>query len=152
MGYMSAMPVFGTIEFDIDPSTARWFDGWMESGGPARRLGPGAEIAAMRELTLVERLKDPRPKFLRQMDEERERAERLAVERSATEALEAARLVAERDEAEREAEQLRLEVETVERQAEQLRLERMEAEREAQRLEQQRAAVEAMEKERAHVE
>ena len=146
---MPTMPVFGTIEFDIDPITARWFDAWMESGGPSRRLGPGAEIAAMRELTLVERLNDPRPKFLRQMEEERERAERLAAERAATEALEAARLAAERDEAEREAEQLRLEVEAAEREAERLRVEREEAEREAERLELQRIA---LEKERSETE
>jgi TolA-binding protein len=135
---MSTMPVFGTIEFDIDPTQARWLDAWIESGGPSRRLGPGAEIAAMRELTLVERLKDPRPKFLRQMEEERERAERLAAERASTEALEVARLAAEREEAEREAEQLRREVEEAERQAAQVRLEREDAEREAQRLEGER--------------
>lgn len=64
-----SLPVFGTIEFEIDPSEARWLDSWLRAGGPLRRQ------EGVRELTLVERLKDARPQFVRQMEEEAGREE-----------------------------------------------------------------------------
>lgn len=144
-GPMSAMPVFGTIEFDVDPQEARWLDEWVRSGGPTRRaFGAAPEIAAMRELTLVERLKDSRPKFLRDMADEAERAERLATERAAAAEREAARAAAEREEAKREAAQLKLEREEAERQARVLEQARLERERlDAERLEKERLEAEA---------
>lgn len=128
----SSLPVFGTVEFDIDPQQAHWLDDWMRSGGPARRYGAGVEVLAVRELTLVERLNDPRPKFMRQMEEERERAERKAAEREAAAQREALRLKAEQEEAARDAARLVAEQEEAAREAEEAAREAEEAAREAE--------------------
>ncbi|BEI91125.1 uncharacterized protein CcaverHIS019_0311950 [Cutaneotrichosporon cavernicola] len=159
---VSAMPVFGTIEFDIDPNEARWLGAWLKAGGPIRRRaasdtvadhptierrlsstasqssshGPGSSLR-IRNLQLVERLKDERPKFLRDM-EERERALERAreAEREAKElAMLAARRASEMEALRRQAEEARA--------AEEARLRaEMEAEGEAEE-ERRRAEMEA---------
>ncbi|BEJ14175.1 hypothetical protein CspHIS471_0313490 [Cutaneotrichosporon sp. HIS471] len=159
---VSAMPVFGTIEFDIDPNEARWLSAWLKAGGPIRRRaasdavadhptierrlsstasqssshGPGSSLR-IRNLQLVERLKDERPKFLRDM-EERERALERAreAEREAKElAMLAARRASEMEALRRQAEEARA--------AEEARLRaEMEAEGEAEE-ERRRAEMEA---------
>lgn len=63
-----ALPILASIEFDIEPTEARWLDPWLRAGGPLRRQNSG-----VRELTLVEKLNDARPKFMKQMDDEAER-------------------------------------------------------------------------------
>ncbi|KAL1408304.1 hypothetical protein Q8F55_005110 [Vanrija albida] len=155
--------LFGVIEFDVDPDEAPWFEGWLRSGGPSRKLG--AE-GAVRELALVGKLNDERPRFLRDLELEAERAEaerleqqrlleQQELERQEQERLEAQRIEQERLEQER-LEQERLEAERLE--AERLEQERLEAARleqerlEAERLEQQCLEAERIENERLEAE
>lgn len=81
-----SLPSFGTIEFDVAPD-APWLSDY--------RAGKRATEAAggIRDLTLVTRLNDSRPKFLKDMADERERA-RAASKAAQEAALEAARLSA----------------------------------------------------------
>lgn len=145
----SSTSSFGAIEFDIDPDEAPWFEGWLRSGGPSRKLGSEGGV---RELALVGKLNDERPRFLRDLELEAERAEaerleqRRLLEQQELERQEQERLEAQRREQER-LEQERLEQERLE--AERLEAQRLEQQRvEAQRLEQQRLETERIEKER----
>lgn len=178
------MPVFGTIEFEVDPEEALWLPSWLKAGGPIRRRAASDTMAdqpalkerhlgfnniangtangaanGIRNLTLVERLKDDRPKFLRDM-EERERA--LERAREAEREAKALAAIAARRAAEMEA--LRRQAEE-ERMAEEARIRsQMEAEAEAEeerrrlemeaqaRAEEERRRVEAEAEERRRVE
>ncbi|KAL7420753.1 hypothetical protein Q5752_004705 [Cryptotrichosporon argae] len=68
-----ALPIVGTIEFDIDPDDAPWFDDWQRAGGPSRRAAR-LESHGVRELRLVGKLNDARPRFLREVDTARANA------------------------------------------------------------------------------
>jgi hypothetical protein len=58
--------VIATIEFDIDPDEATWFPNFVSSGH-RRKLSTASE-GGVRELRLVSKVNDSRPRFLRDMD------------------------------------------------------------------------------------
>lgn len=80
-----SMPSFGTIEFDVAPDAP-----WLADYRAGRRATSTEAAGGIKNLRLVDRLNDSRPKFLRDMADERERA-RAASQAAQAAALEAAR-------------------------------------------------------------
>jgi len=64
---VSPSPVIATIEFDIDPDEATWYHDFNLSGR-RRKLSTASEGGGVRELRLVTKYNDSRPRFLRDMD------------------------------------------------------------------------------------
>jgi hypothetical protein len=64
---VSPSPVIATIEFDIDPDEALWYHDFNVSGR-RRKTSTASEGGGVRELRLVTKYNDSRPRFLRDMD------------------------------------------------------------------------------------
>ncbi|WVQ79418.1 hypothetical protein IAT38_001515 [Cryptococcus sp. DSM 104549] len=77
----SPNPIVGTIEFDIDlDEAAGWFEGWKKAGGGRRwkKVLGGGEGGGVRELGLVKKMEESgegRPRFVKEMAEEKAREE-----------------------------------------------------------------------------
>ncbi|WRT69484.1 uncharacterized protein IL334_006470 [Kwoniella shivajii] len=72
-------PIVGTIEFDIDLDEARWFENFHKSGRSGRHkrsLTADSGGNGIKELSLVNKVTDGRPRFLREMDTNRPSPER----------------------------------------------------------------------------
>ncbi|OCF37088.1 hypothetical protein I316_00993 [Kwoniella heveanensis BCC8398] len=76
----SPNPIVGTIEFDVDMDEATWFEDWRRSGGITRHkrtlTAGSAGGRGMKELELVNRAADERPRFLKDLDVNRPTPER----------------------------------------------------------------------------
>ncbi|WVF68638.1 hypothetical protein IAT40_003408 [Kwoniella sp. CBS 6097] len=77
----SPNPIVGTIEFDIDMDEATWFEDWRKSGGMSRHKRTMTTTASegargMKELELVNKAADERPRFLKDLDVNRPTPER----------------------------------------------------------------------------
>jgi len=64
---VSPSPLIATIEFDIDADEATWFHEFNTSGR-RRKLSTASE-GGVRELRLVSKYNDSRPRFLRDMED-----------------------------------------------------------------------------------
>ncbi|WVW86688.1 hypothetical protein I302_108742 [Kwoniella bestiolae CBS 10118] len=63
-------PIVGTIEFDIDLDEAKWFEGYhsKKSGKYGRHKRSLTSESGMKELNLVNKVSDARPRFLKELD------------------------------------------------------------------------------------
>lgn len=63
----ASSPVIGTIEFDVDPEEATWLSSF-QSSGRRRNLSTASEGGGVRQLRLLARSHDDRPRFLKELD------------------------------------------------------------------------------------
>ncbi|WWD20112.1 hypothetical protein CI109_104587 [Kwoniella shandongensis] len=61
-------PIVGSIEFDIDLDEATWFEEWKRSGKQSRHKRSMTAEGGMKQLNLVRKQQDERPRFLKELD------------------------------------------------------------------------------------
>ncbi|KAK8849487.1 hypothetical protein IAR55_004821 [Kwoniella newhampshirensis] len=64
----SPNPIVGAIEFDVDLDEAIWYNEWKRSGKQSRHRRALTAEGGMKELNLVRKHQDERPRFLKELD------------------------------------------------------------------------------------